>query len=122
MSDLKPIYDRVLTAQGKVESVRNQIADAFALNTKEGDEQALALESTLDEAIAEEARFRALYDKAVNANKNAGTLKHFVPALAEEIPADGDVSKGKTMKRAEWQALASDERRKFIYSGGVLED
>lgn len=122
MSDLKLLYDRVLTAQGKVETVKNQINDALALGTPENEEQALGMESTLDEAITEESKWHALYDKAVNATKNAGTLKHFVPAIAEEIPAEGDPTEGKIKSRADFDALNYVAREEFIKAGGKVTD
>lgn len=122
MSDLKLLYDRVLTAQAKVEAVKNQITDALALGTPEGEEQALGMESTLDEAITEETKWHALYDKAVNASKDAGTLKHFVPAIAESIPAEGEVDDGKIVSREEFNALNTTAREKFINAGGTVVD
>lgn len=118
MSDLKPMYDRVLTAQSEVGKIRNQMVAALALGTTEGEDHALALEATLDAAIAEETKWSNLYNKLVSAEKTTNVLQNFVPANASEPQEPGK----KTMKRTEWKALNHQDRRSFITAGGLLED
>ena len=121
MSDMKTLYDRVLTAQANIEIVKNQINVALALGTPEGDTQALEMDSALDTAVAEEQKWHAFYDKLAGAQGTTNTAKKFVPIEAEEIPAD-DEKQPKTMKRADWNALAPVARAQFVTAGGKVED
>lgn len=120
MSDLKNLYDRVLNAQADVEKVKNQINEALALGTPEGDDQALALEATLDEATAEATKWLALYDKVSKPQKGADLTK-FVPVSETPTEPDGEKSKG-TIKRSEFQSLKPRDRMKFVKGGGMIED
>lgn len=123
MSDLKQLYDRVTTAQATIETVKNQIADALALGTPEGDEQALALESTLDSSIADEAKWHAFYDKLVNSSKGQNALQKFIPLTQTEIPVeDEDNTKVKAMNRADFEKMAPIARMDFIRGGGQITD
>ena len=119
--DLKSFYDRVLTAQANIEMVKNQIADALALKTPEGDEQALALEPTLDAAVADEAKWHAFYDKLVDSSKGQNALGKFIPLTSQEINEEPATGK-KIMKRAEFDNLAPRDRMAFSKSGGTLEE
>ena len=121
MSDMKTLYDRVLTAQANIENVKNQINVALALGTPEGDTQALEMESALDTAIAEEQRWHAFYDKLAGAQSETNTAKKFVPIEAEDIPAEDANPKG-TMTRAEFQNLNPAARVDFLRSGGKVID
>lgn len=120
MDKFKILHDRVLTAQAQVETVRTAINEALALGTPEGEEQALALETSLDQATAEEAKWHALYDKVVTSSKTTNPLTAFVPLEAKDIPEEN--SKGNTMTRADWSALNYADREKFIKAGGTLVD
>lgn len=119
--DLKNFYDRVITAQAAIETVKNQIADALALGTPEGEEQALALEATLDTAIADEAKWHAFYNKLVDSSKGQNALGKFIPLTSQEIEEEPKDEK-KTMKRVDWNALDPVARGQFITAGGKLED
>ena len=122
MSDIKTLYDKVLTAQADIETVRNQINDALALGTPEGDEGALALEPKLDESIANEKKWHALYDKLASANESKGTLKHFIPVQAEDIPAEGETQDPKVINRAEFDKLDVSAKNAFVRGGGKVTD
>lgn len=121
MSDLKNLYDRVLIAQAETEKVKNQIAEALAVGTKEGEERALALESQLDETVAEETRWHALYDKMVK-SKSDQTLQNFVPISDTPADAEAQPASPKVLKLREYQNLAPRERLAFAKSGGKLEE
>jgi hypothetical protein len=120
MSDAKNLYDRVLTAQAEIETVKNQINEALAQGTPEGDEQAFALESKLDESIANEARLVNLYTKMTSANDSKGRLKNFTPVQPEEIE-DEDSPEPKVMPRVEFEKLNPVERKAFVKNGGSVQ-
>jgi len=120
MSDIKNLYDKVLNAQAEIETVKNQINDALALGTPEGDEQALTLEATLDAAIVNEAKWHGLYDKLATANESKGTLKNFIPVQEEDIP-DGEPEDLKVMNRADFEKLDPQKRKEFVRGGGRIK-
>lgn len=121
--DLKNFYDRVTTAQGAIETVKNQIADALALGTPEGDEQALALEAKLDTAIADEAKWHAFYNKLVDSSKGQNALEKFIPLTRTEMPDEPEEPTGqKSMTFAAFQELAPQARMAFVKSGGKIEN
>jgi hypothetical protein len=119
MADLKPFLDRVTNAQAAVQSIVNQIEAAMKLETPEGAEEALALESNLDEAIAKRDQAQQFYNKLVKAQAPNDLLKNFVPVSELPVEPEGNPD-GKTMKRTEFQALDSRKRWEFIRSGGTL--
>lgn len=123
MSDLKTLYDRVITAQANIETVKNQIADALALGTPEGEDQALALESALDQAVADEAKWRAFYNKLVNASQGSEALKKFIPLTSTEVPADDEAQEPdkRVMTFNDFQKLTPVAQMTFVKSGGTLE-
>jgi hypothetical protein len=122
MSDLKNLYDRVLTAQADIEGVKNEINDALALGTPEGEEQALALELKLDETIANEAKWLSLYNKLSSANENSGKLKNFLHVSVEEIPVEDEEKTKGIINRAEFDALNAAEKDDFVRAGGKVTD
>lgn len=120
MDQFKLFHDRVLTAQGEVESARNAISQALALGTPEGDEQALTLEATLDAAIANEKKWHAFYDKVVASARTKNPLDAFVPLESRNIP-DGEKPKGK-MTLSEYKAMTPKARLAFAKGGGKIEE
>ncbi len=121
MADLKTYLDCVTNAQATVQQVVNEIDNAMQLGTKEGTEQALALESKLDEAIAERDRAEQFYNKIVNAVKTNDLLKNFVPV--SETPATAEAEPPQNvMTPAQYRALAPSERLAFAKRGGTLQD
>lgn len=122
MSDLKNLYDKVLTAQAEIETVKNEINDALALGTPEGDEQALALEMKLDESIAAEKKWHALYDKLASANQSKNTLRNFIPVQSEDIPVEGETQDPKVINRAEFDNLDVVAKNAFVRGGGKVTD
>lgn len=120
MTDLKPIYDRVLSAQAKVDEIVNSINAAMALGTPEGDEQALALESTLDEAKANADKMKSFYDKVIETAKTNNPIKNFVPIT--ETQPDPEEKKQNVVKRSEFELMGQMERAGFVKGGGKIED
>src|SRR5688500_15262154 len=120
MADLKPYYDNVLKTQADLQSIINNMDAAMLLGTPKGEEQALALEPTLDEAIAKAERAQAFYDKLVAASKTANVAKNFVP-VSETPPTPDEQSKG-IMNRAEFEQLDQSARAEFIKNGGKIQD
>jgi hypothetical protein len=121
MIDFKPYYDNVLNAQAAVQEIINSIDAAMKLGTPEGEEQALALEPQLDAATAKAEAAQAFYDKLVKASKTTNVVKNFVPVSETPTNPEEENSKG-PMKRADFQALTPAARKKYIFSGGEVED
>lgn len=122
MADLKLYLDQVTNAQAAVQSIVNQIDAALQLETPEGADQALALESQLDEAIAKRTKAEGFYNKIVNAMKTTDLLKNFVPVSETPSEPDSSTNSQGIMKRAAWLALSHIDRAAFIKGGGTLED
>ena len=120
MDQFKLFHDRVLTAQGEVDSVRNAINQALALGTPEGEEQALTLEAMLDAAVANEKKWHDFYDKVIDSAKTKNPLARFVPVEGREIP-DEEKSE-KVINRAGFDALDPAARTKFVNAGGKVTD
>lgn len=121
MTDFKALYDRVINAQANVQQVLNDINTAMQLGSDEGNTQALALETKLDESIAMRDQAQAFYDKVLNANQTNTVAVNFVPA--SETPATPEEEKPTgVMKRAEFFALDTAGREKFIANGGKIEE
>jgi len=122
MADLKLYLDRVTNAQANVQSILNQIDAAMQLNTPEGAEQALALESQLDEAIAKREKDEKFYNKIVSAMKPNDLLKDFVPVSETSSAPDKEQEQPKVMNLAEYKNLSPRERLAFAKRGGTLEE
>jgi hypothetical protein len=122
MADLKLYLDRVTNAQANVQSILNQIDAAMQLNTPEGAEQALALESQLDEAIANRDKDEKFYNKIVNAMKTTDLLKNFVPVSDTPTTTSEEEQPQGVMKLSEFQNLSPRERLAFAKAGGKLEE
>ena len=121
MDQFKLFHDRVLTAQGEVDSVRNAINQALALGTPEGEEQALTLEASLDAAVANEKKWHDFYDKVISSAKTKNPLAQFVPVEGREIPAEGEAG-GKIINRAGFDSLDPAAKEKFLKAGGKVTD
>lgn len=121
MSDFKAFYDRVLTAQADVQTIMNSIDAAMQLGTAEGETEAFALESKLDEAIAKRDQAQAFYNKLLNAHTTNNVAVNFVPVSETPATPDEDEPAG-VMKRADFFALETAQREKFIAGGGTIED
>ena len=121
MNDFKPHYDRVLSAQAEVQNVLNEIDAAMKLGTPEGEAQALALESKLDEAIAKRDQAQGFYDKVVSAHKASDVALNFVPVSATSATPLEEKPKG-NMTIAEYRKLSPKERLSFAKAGGILEE
>ena len=121
MADLKLYLDRVTNAQANVQSILNQIDAAMQLNTPEGAEQALALESQLDEAIAIREKDEQFYNKIVNATKPTDLLQNFVP-VSEPPNAPTEETKPNIVNLSAWNTMTPRERLAFAKAGGKLED
>lgn len=121
MADLKLYLDQVTNAQTAVQSIVNQIDAALQLGTPEGADQALALESQLDEAIAKRTQAETFYSKIVNAMKTTDLLKNFVPV--SETTNTPDVSSTPNLINfAAWNNMTPRERLAFAQAGGKLEE
>jgi len=122
MADLKLYLDQVTNAQTAVQSIVNQIDAALQLGTPEGADQALALESQLDEAIAKRSQAEGFYNKIVNAMKTTDLLQNFVPVSeTSNAPAD-EQDKPKVLNLSEYNRLSPRERLAFAKGGGTLEE
>jgi hypothetical protein len=121
MTDLKPYYDRVISAQANLQAVVNEIDTAMALGTPEGEAAALALESKLDEATAKVEAAEAFYAKIQKGAKTSTAAKNFVPVSTTDA-TDGEAAKKGVMKRADFDALEAFEKSDFVKSGGKIED
>lgn len=121
MADLKLYLDQVTNAQAAVQSIVNQIDAALQLGTPEGADQALALESQLDEAIAKRSQAEGFYNKIVNAMKSTDLLKNFVP-VSDTLSTPTEEAKPKVVNMAAWKNMTPRERLEFAKSGGKLED
>lgn len=121
MADLKLYLDQVTNAQANVQSIINQIDAAMQLGTPEGQEQALALESQLDDAIDKRTQAETFYNKIVSAMKTTDLLKNFVP-VSETPNEPTETSIPKLLKLSDWQNMNPRERLAFAKSGGKLED
>lgn len=122
MTDLKPYYDRVLNAQAAVQAVVNQIDAAMKLGTKEGEDQALALEAQLDAATAAAESAQTFYNKLLNATKTSNVVQNFVPITDTQNDPDEQPEDVKVMKLSAYQALDPKARLAFAKAGGKLED
>lgn len=121
MTDFKALYDRVVNAQAAVQSILNQIDAALQLATDEGASEALALEATLDEAIAKRDQAQVFYDKVKAASQSNQVNVNFVPA-SETQATPGEEKPAGVMKRGDFFALSTADREKFIKRGGKIED
>jgi len=120
MADLKPYYDNVLKTQAALNSIINNMDAAMLLGTEEGEEQALALEPMLDEAIAKAERAQAFYDKMVAASKTSDVVKNFVPI--SDTPTNPEEQSKGIMNRTEFEQLDQRARAEYIKSGGKIQD
>ena len=120
MADLKLYLDQVTSAQAAVQSIVNEIDAAMQLGTPEGTEQALALESKLDEAIAKQGAAERFYNKMVTAMKSTSVLQDFVPV--SDTPADPteEPKEPKTVSLSEFRALSPADRLAFAKRGGTI--
>ena len=121
MADLQLYLDQVTNTHTAVKAIINQIDAALQLGTPEGADQALALESQLDEAIAKRTQAEGFYSKIVNAMKSTDLLKNFVPVSetpnTPEAPATPNI-----VTLAAWNNMTPRERLAFAKAGGKLED
>lgn len=121
MADLQLYLDQVTNTQTAVQSILNQIDAALQLGTPEGADQALALESQLDEAIAKRTKAEGFYNKIVNAMKSTDLLKNFVP-VSETTNAPDEPSTPSAVSLSVWKNMTPRERLAFAKAGGKLED
>jgi hypothetical protein len=121
MADLKLYLDQVTNAQVAVQLIVNNIDAALQLGTPEGADQALALESQLDEAFAKRSQAEQFYSKIVNAMKTTDLLKNFVPVSDTTTTPETQPSTS-VMKLSEFQNLSPRERLAFAKARGKLED
>jgi hypothetical protein len=121
MADLKLYLDQVTSAQANLETIKNQIDVALQLGTPEGAEQALAMESQLDEAIAKRDQAEQFYNKMVTAMKSSDLLKNFVP-VSETPTTTEEPSMPNLVNLSAWNKMTPRERLAFAKAGGKLED
>lgn len=121
MSDLKTFLDAANAASDKVKAIKNEIETAFALNTDEGTNQALALRPKLEEAVAKANAADALYRTMRDASMlNVNEAPKFTPKSNDD--PDKEKSKSKVMKRSEFDALDHPQRYQFMAAGGKTVD
>ncbi len=122
MSDFKATYDRVLQAQADRDLIVNEIETAMSLGTPEGDEQALTLQASLDEAQEKVVKLETMYTN-MQAIAKAGKINaQFVPVSSTTNEATQEESKPNTLTLAAYNQLDPKERLAFAKRGGKLEE
>lgn len=120
MLDLKAALDMLMAADAKLKTQAAEIAELLNAGTEEATQNALALQSKLDELQADYDAKKSLYDRLVKANAPSDVAKLFVPA--SPTSPEADEAKKDVMKRSEWEQLTPTARQDFIRTGGKVED
>lgn len=118
MSQLKPLYDAVMAAEGKVQKVMQQMLDAFNSGTEEGKTQALDLRAELDAAKLEAEQANQVYVSA----RDAGAGEDANAAARKFVPVNKETGKSqaKEMKRADFEALSPADKMDYVMNGGLI--
>lgn len=121
MLDLKAALDMLMAADAKLKKQASDIADLLTQGTEEATQNALALQSKLDELQADYEAKQALYDRLVKANAPSDVAKLFVPTSSTS-PDNAEEAKPKNvMTLAEYNKLSPADRLAFAQSGGKLQ-
>lgn len=115
MINLKPFYDAAQAASAEILKVANEIEVAFNLGTVEGEQQAMALKSTLDDAEAKATAVNDLYQSMLKASSTGDAAAKFVPVSNAEKPEEK-----KVITRADYEALDFEARHDFFANGGTI--
>ena len=119
MLDLKAALDMRMAADAKLKKQASDIADLLAQGTEEATQNALALQSKLDELQADYEAKQALYDRLVKANTPSDVAKLFVPA--SPTSPEADEAKKDVMTLAEYNQMHPRERLAFAQRGGKIQ-
>jgi hypothetical protein len=122
MLDLKAALDMLMAADAKLKKQASEIADLLNQGTEEATQNALALQSKLDELQADYEAKQGLYDRLVKATAPSDVAKLFVPASPTSPEASDEAAKPKdVMTLAEYNNMPPRERLAFAQRGGKLE-
>lgn len=120
MLDLKAALDMVVAADAALKTQAAEIAELLKAETEEATQNALALQSKLDELQADYDAKKSMYDRLVKANAPSDVAKLFVPA--SPTSPEADEAKKDVMTRAEFEKLDPPARLAFAKRGGKLEE
>lgn len=119
MLDLKSALDMLMAADAALKTQAAEIAKLLEQGTEDATQQALALQSKLDELQADYEAKKALYDRLVKANTPSDVAKLFVPASPTSPEADKKPEDVMTL--AEFNALTPRERLAFAKRDGKID-
>ncbi len=120
MIDLKPYFDAVNTTEAEVQRVANEMDTLFRQDTDEAKAQALAMQATLEEALAKHDKAVSIYESMQKANRPNEVAKNYVPVAASTEPVEG--AQPTVIKRQDYDRLSQEERALFIRSHGIVKD
>lgn len=121
MTDLKPYFDNVNTAEAEVQRIAAEINELFTEGSDENKVKALELRPSLGEAQQKHAEAVALFEAMQNANRPNDIAKNFIPvSTAQPEQIEGD--QPSVIKRSDYDKMSLVNRALFVKSGGRIED
>jgi len=121
MLDLKAALDMLMAADAKLKTQAAEIAELLNAGTEEATQNALALQSKLDELQADYEAKQSLYDRLVKANTPSDVAKLFVPASPTSPDASDEAKPKDVMTLAKFNQMTPRKRLAFANRGGKVE-
>jgi hypothetical protein len=121
--NLKAVYDAAKAADEKVNAVLTEMTAAFEEGTEEGKQKALALRPALESAKVDARQANDLYVEMRDARSDSDEhARKFVPV--NQAAAKAGQTTGKTVTRAEFDAMDHGQRRTFLLQdkGTVVDE